>query len=241
MPILTPNATLGATTKPMPMVTVRPEAAMTEQMAAEAADRAALDGMNVPYLLDEMSAMLAHERCGRHLYKSVAGRTGNPMLKARYEQFGEETERHVQLLEALVTALGGDPLYVSPAARAVEGMDSHLLQSTYLLTGSVDLVVQERVMLDAVFVAETICHSNWQMLIAICEAMPEGPVRDEMQVVVDEVDDQEDEHLDWARSTREQLTLLQAKSSFVAGAQLKMEEMVARVKEWFSTGPTGNG
>ena len=31
---------------------------------------------------DTLSAMLTHERCGRHLYRSVEGRSLNPMLKA---------------------------------------------------------------------------------------------------------------------------------------------------------------
>ena len=70
--------------------------------------------------------MLAHERCGTHLYRSVAGRTNNPVLQAQYEEFGDETERHVEILEELVTAAGGNPNYVSPAARATEGTDAKL-------------------------------------------------------------------------------------------------------------------
>ena len=45
----------------------------------------------------------------------------------------------MRLLEELITgATGGDPQYVSPAARATEKAGAGLVESTYLLAGSVD-------------------------------------------------------------------------------------------------------
>src|SRR3546814_13386017 len=78
-----------------------------------------IDGANAAFVADLLSACLAHERCGTHLYRSVAGRTNNAILKAKYEEFGDETLRHVGILEELVASLGGNPSYVSPLARAV--------------------------------------------------------------------------------------------------------------------------
>ncbi len=46
--------------------------------------------------------MLTHERCGRHLYRSCESRSNNPVLQAKYREFGEQTERHVEILEGLI-------------------------------------------------------------------------------------------------------------------------------------------
>jgi ferritin-like metal-binding protein YciE len=111
-------------------------------------------GLNGPFVADLLSDMLAHERCGAQLYRSVSQRTNSPVLRERYDRFGNETVEHVEILEGLVTQLGGDPGYVSPAARTTEKAGMGLLESTFLLSVSVDLMTQELVMLDAVLLAE---------------------------------------------------------------------------------------
>jgi hypothetical protein len=156
------------------------------------------------------------------------------MLKARYVQFGEETQHHVEVLEELVTGAGGNPSYVSQQARLVHGMDSKLVESTWAGTGAVDLMAAEMAMLDAVYLAETMCHTNWQLLAKLCEAADAGPTRDAMQRAVDEVEHQEDEHLEWARTTKARLITMQAKSNAMTTVGVKAEEMVARIKGWFS-------
>ena len=69
------------------------------------ANSMALDGINSVFVADLLSAMLTHERCGTHLYRSVAQRSHNPMLQRRYEEFGEETAQHVDILD---DHIGGD-------------------------------------------------------------------------------------------------------------------------------------
>jgi hypothetical protein len=43
--------------------------------------------------------------------------------------FGDETTEHVETLEGLIAGLGGDPGYISPAARATEKAGISLLSS----------------------------------------------------------------------------------------------------------------
>lgn len=228
---LMPTFDTGATARPGEVVRVDPR---RSRDGDELAPALAAEGLNAPFIADILSAMLTHERCGRHLYRSVAGRTNNPMLKRKYEQFGNETEHHVEVLERLIVAGGGDPQYVSPAARAVEGTNTHLLQSTFLLSGSVDVMTQEMVMLDAVLMAEAMDHANWGTLTEMVPTLPEGPIRDAFLAAAQEVDADEDNHLAWARSTKTQMTLLQAQSSTMAKAGAVAEEMVERVKGWFA-------
>jgi rubrerythrin len=229
--MLTPTALDLATTKAAPMTCAPPPVTVTDELLRQ---RMADTGLSPTYTADLLSAFLTHERCGRHLYRSVAGRTNNPVLKARYEAFGEETERHVDIYEQLIQVLGGDPAYVSPMARAVEMADSKTLESTFLLGGSVDVMVQESLMLDAVLLAEAMCHANWQAIGKLCEAMDAGPLQDQVRAAYDEVEAEEDEHLSWATDMRSKLILLQADHSAVAAVGQKVEEAMATVRGWFS-------
>src|SRR4051794_20171362 len=121
MTILTPTKDTGAQTKSNEGIYAEPGQLVTDDdLAAQFPDI----GLNTPFLADVLSGMLTHERCGRHLYRAAATRSNNPILKAKYEEFGRETEQHVAILEALVTQMGGNPAYVSPIARTVEAADT---------------------------------------------------------------------------------------------------------------------
>ena len=230
MTTLTPTYDDGSTAKASPMVYVPPDRQTSDSALAQ---QLADIGMNTPFIADFLSSVLTHERCGRHLYRSVAGRTNNPVLKRKYEEFGEETERHARILEQLITQMGGSPMYVSPAARAVEGTDTKLLESTFLLSGSVDIMTQELVMLDAVLIAESVDHANWTTMAALADELPEGAIRDAFTRAVTEVGAQENEHLMWARETKTAMVKLQAKSRAMAAAGAKMEQMVEHISGWF--------
>jgi rubrerythrin len=231
MPTLTPTAPFGARSAPQEMTYVDPARQMPEAERQQFLDGT---GLNGAFVADLLSDMLCHERCGAHLYRSVAARTNNPVLKRQYEHFGEETVEHVDILETLISQLGGDPMYVSPAARATEKADSSLVESTFMLAGSVDVMTQELVMLDAVMLAEAKDHANWSGLSQLVDTFPEGELRDHVRRAVEQVEPQEDDHLGWAQETRAKLIALQVKSSAMATVGAKAEEAVARVKDWLS-------
>jgi rubrerythrin len=231
MTILTPTKARGATTKPLPDIYVEASQQTTDTELDALFDDT---GFNGAFVADLLSAMVTHERCGRHLYRSVAGRTNNPVLRAKYEEFGKDTERHIEILEELIVTAGGNPAYVSPMARATEGMDSKLLESTFLLRGSLDVMTAEMAMLDGVFLAETIDHANWSTLAELVQHLPDGAIRTSMEGAVAEVEEQEDKHLSWARDTKARLVTMQARSAVGTVVAAKAEEMIARVREWFS-------
>ena len=206
MTIVVTNET-GGTAQPVGAVYILPS-----RQVLDAGSNTALaeTGMDAALVVDLLSACLAHERCGAHLYRSVAGRTGDAELRAQYEHFGEETREHVDKLEQLVVAAGGDPQYVSAAARATEKAGAGLLESTYLLGGSVDPMTAEVAMLEAVMLAEAKDHGNWELLARLAAAMADGELRRNMKTVTSEVLAQEEEHYSWARDTRARLLLTSA-------------------------------
>jgi rubrerythrin len=231
MTTLTPTKANGATAKAAELLYVDPAAETTDDALAT---QLSIDGLNTGFLADLLSGTLTHERCGTHLYRSVSARSHNPMLKRRYEEFGKETARHVEILEGLISSCGGNPNYVSPTARAVEGTNSKLLESSFMLSGSLDLMTQEMSMLDAVFLAESMDHANWHTLSDLTAKMPDSEAREVFRAAVDEVEAQEDEHLEWAKSTKARIVQMEAESSLATTVGLKTEEMIARIQSWMS-------
>ena len=230
VPTLTPTYDTGARGKTMPMVSHPPDRGIDDALSSEMPDL----GLDMGFVADIMSAALAHERGGRHLYKSVAGRTLNPVLRAKYEEFGEETEQHAAVLEELIESMGGDPQYVSPAARATAATGKKIIESTYGLAGSLDVMTAEMAMLDGVLLAEALDHANWTALERLADALPEGELQDRFSAAVDDVLADEDEHLGWARTTRIRMIELQAEHEMMASVVATAEELAARVRDWFA-------
>lgn len=162
-------------------------------------------GLNAPFVADLLSACLAHERCGVHLYRSVAGRTGLSELGRRYESLLAEAEEHVELLERLILDAGGNPMYVSPSARATERADAGLVEATWILDGSIGAATTELAMLEAVMFAGLKAHDNWELLGELAELSRPGPVRDALTKAVATATSGEDEPLQWARQTRRRM------------------------------------
>ena len=203
MTTLVPTKLAGAQSLTTELLYVEPDQEMDPATVAVLLP----DGVNRAFVADLLSAMLTHERCGVHLYRSVAGRTTEPAAREKYEEFGRQTLRHVEMLEQLIADAGGNPNYVSFRARAVEGMNSKVLESTFSLGGSVDVLTQEMAMLDAVFLAETIDHANWATLGVLTDQLPDGAIRAVFAAAVRDVENEEDMHLEWAKETRQQLVV----------------------------------
>ena len=202
MATLTVTSDVGGTTKAVACLYVPPERQVTDAGAGTLLEATGLDPA---FTADLLSACLAHERCGVHLYRSVAGRSTLEELRARYEELGAETLAHVEILEEVILGAGGDPMYVSPAARLTEKAGAGLVESTYLLDGSIDPLTAELAMVEAVLLAETKDLGNWTLLSQLADAMAAGPVRDALTAAVDTVLAQEEEHLGWADQARAQM------------------------------------
>jgi hypothetical protein len=80
--------------------------------------------------------------------------------------------------------------------------DTALLESTFPPTGSIDLMTQELVMLDAVLLAEAKDHANWSCLAVLAENMSEGETRDALREAVGTVFPQAEERFGWGVGAR---------------------------------------
>ena len=167
-------------------------------------------GLNGVFMADLLSSCLMHEQCGLHLYRTAITMTTNDQLRAKYEEFGAETEEHIGIFEELIAACGGQPGYVSPTARLTEALDMKLHEAALLLPDGADQAALELAILESVMLAESKCHSNWTLIQKMAAQLPEGDARTAFQNAVDQVEQQEDEHIRWARETWERLIIKQA-------------------------------
>jgi rubrerythrin len=174
-------------------------------------------GLNGRFMADLLSSCLMHEQCGLHLYRTAIAMTEAPALRDKYKEFGAETEEHIRIFEELITACGGQPGYVSPTARLTEALDSKIHEAAIGLPDGADQAAFELAILEAVVLAETKCHADWSLIQQLTAELPEGRARAAFRAAVDQVEQQEDEHVRWAKQTWEQLILTQAKATAPGG------------------------
>jgi rubrerythrin len=209
MPTLTTKETGGMA----PLMTAAsfspPECAMPPE---ELQSFMAGSGLNGLFMADLLSACLMHEQCGLHLYRTAINMTTDEQLRTKYQEFGAETEEHIRIFEELIAACGGRPGYVSPTARLTEALDSKMHEAALLFPDGADQQTLELAILETVVLAESKCHSNWTLIQKMTEQLPDGPARTAFQSAVDQVENQEDEHIRWTRETWEQLIMTMAKA-----------------------------
>jgi rubrerythrin len=227
--VLYPTYETGGKTKFLEGVSAAPDRVITP---ADVADFAG-GQLNPPFIADFLSMALAHEQCGRHLYNAVSAQTANPILQRRYQEFGRETTEHIGILQELITTLGGDPGYVSPSARATEKLDAGAVEATFVLDGSIDIMTKELLMLDAVLLAETVDHGNWELIEELGEKL-EGPAQEAVQAACAKVRPQEDDHVKWAHQMRKRMVMMQATRPLTAGVAAAGEELMTWFKGLFA-------
>jgi hypothetical protein len=120
-------------------------------------------------LLDKLGARLAFERMGVRLYDALISKydaygtyTGGPS-RDDLAHIRDEEHRHMQLVEQMILAMGGDPTTITPCAN---------LQAT-ASRGIGDVLVDPRTnlveCLDAMMVAELADHESWEMLASVAQ------------------------------------------------------------------------
>lgn len=162
--------------------------------------------MQLQVMLDKLSEFLMVEQGGWKLYRVAASRCPDATIRAKYEEFGRQTAQHREVFVRLIQQLGGDPNYVSPVARVAQLKATSLLESSVVAAG---LSPQEIMCndLENVFIAESKCHQDWELLSQLVEQVSDPKMKQALQQAVAEVEDQEDQHLEWAQKTLAQLSL----------------------------------
>jgi rubrerythrin len=156
-------------------------------------------------LMDKLSEFLMVEQGGLELYRVAAARCTTPQFKAKYTEFERETAHHREVLIRLIEDLGGDSNYVSPTARLAQYKAAKLLDSSLQVDGLNQQEIEAND-LENVLLAETKDHGDWHLLSLLAKQAA-GPMSELLRAAVQEVEEQEDEHVEWARETLSQVCL----------------------------------
>jgi hypothetical protein len=145
---------------------------------------------------------LETERGGVEIYTLAISCARNEDLKKEWNEYKEQTERHVKIVSDLFETFGLDPEAMTPM-RLVVRQKAQALLSVMRNVLSHAPEYAEVVAAECIVDAETKDHMNWELLGEAWKALPEGPEKTELARAVKQVEGEEDEHLyhtmGWAR------------------------------------------
>ena len=150
--------------------------------------------MREPQVKELLLQSLEHERGGVLIYQTALECAVNDDLKKEWGKYLDQTERHVQILNDVCMSMGLDPAERTPGCKIVHHNGTALVVAMKMALAEGDPKAAELVACEAVVLAETKDHANWE-LIGQCAKAATGAAQTALQAAYDEVEDQEDEHL----------------------------------------------
>jgi len=137
---------------------------------------------------------LETETGGIQVYENALQCVVTPELKEEWEEYLEQTRNHEQILHEVFGKLGLDPAVETPGRKVVRHMGESLVQAMRLAKDSGRPQDAELVAAECVVLAETKDHLNWELLGQVSENL-NGPQAQAMSEAVEQVEEEEDEHL----------------------------------------------
>lgn len=150
--------------------------------------------MHQPQVKELLLQSLEHERGGVLIYQTALECAVNADLKEEWQKYLDQTERHVAILSRVCLALNLDPGERTPGCKIVHHNGTALVVAMKMALAEGDPAAAELVACEAVVLAETKDHADWE-LIGQCAKAATGVAQAALQAAYDEVEDQEDEHL----------------------------------------------
>lgn len=147
-----------------------------------------------PQMRELLLQALEHERGGVLLYQTALECVVHDELRDEWEKYLMQTGNHVEALTRACMDLGLDPDEMTPGRQIVRHTGTALVVAMKMALAAEDREAAELVACDAVVLAETKDHANWQ-LIGECAQRLEGAAQQALQHAYDQVEDEEDEHL----------------------------------------------
>ncbi len=137
---------------------------------------------------------LETEKGGVQVYTTALRCAQNEDLKKEWQEYLEQTTRHVEIMEDVCEALGLDTETETPGREIVRSKGKALVASMEAALKGGEPAAAELVACEAVVDAETKDHQNWELMRMASEKLA-GAERKALSDACDEVEDEEDEHL----------------------------------------------
>ena len=150
--------------------------------------------MKVEQLNELLYQALETEIGGVQVYTTAITCAINEDLKKEWQEYLEQTENHVQILEETMETLGLDPEAETPGRLVVRHIGQSLVKAMEMALKSAEPAAAQLVAAECVTHAETKDHLNWELLGEAAKKL-KGEEAKALKAAYEEVEEEEDEHL----------------------------------------------
>jgi rubrerythrin len=145
---------------------------------------------------------LETELGGVQVYTTALKCVENEDLKEEWEEYLEQTKRHVEIVQEIMATQGIDPTTETPGRKVVRHIGESLVKAMEMALKAGEPGAAQLVAAECVVLAETKDHMNWELLGETAKNA-KGNFAKTLKAAHEEVEEQEDEHLyhtqGWAR------------------------------------------
>jgi len=150
--------------------------------------------MNEEQVHELLYQALQTEMGGIDVYRTALRCVVNEDLKAEWQEYLEQTEKHVQILREAFEKIGLDPETDTPGRKVVRHIGESLVKAMELTLEEGEPEAAELVAAECIVHAETKDHLDWE-LIGMVAGKAKGEVGQALKEAHKQVEDEEDEHL----------------------------------------------
>ena len=137
---------------------------------------------------------LEHEKGGVQVYETALTCAVNEDLREEWDEYLDQTRRHVQILDDVCRKLEIDIDRPSPGCEIIRHLGASLVQAMQKASKAGNPDAAQLVACECVVLAETKDHLDWE-LIGKCAEKLSGAQKKALEAAFEEVEDEEDEHL----------------------------------------------
>ena|SRR6202035_1188223 len=145
---------------------------------------------------------LETELAGVRIYEAALRCVQNEEMREEWETYHAQTQRHVELATGVLEAFGLDPGKRTAGREVVNHIGSSLVEAMNKALAAGSPTSAELVAAECVTLAETKDHLNWELLSQVA-GLAKGATKSALDAAIEEIEEQEDEHLyhstGWAR------------------------------------------
>jgi rubrerythrin len=131
---------------------------------------------------------------GVQVYENAIECAINDDLKEEWQEYLDQTQKHEQIVRGLFEKFGLDPEAETPGRKVVRHIGQSLVKAMQMAREAGEPDAAQIVAAECVVEAETKDHLNWELLAQMAEKS-KGDDRKILREALDQVEDEEDEHL----------------------------------------------
>jgi rubrerythrin len=137
---------------------------------------------------------LETELGGVQVYTTALRCVENEDLKKEWEEYLEQTQNHVEIVQEVFETLGLNPETETPGRQVVRHIGESLVTAMEMALESGEPGAAQLVAAEAVVLAETKDHLNWELIGEVAKKL-KGDQAKALKKAHEEVEEEEDEHL----------------------------------------------